>query len=218
MTDQTAVELRTPDEWCRIQGVQVLDPDGWRGRNGRPWMDPISLAEFQERLVTCTQRVSRNHPWCDAPDCTVCDAGERRPDTPDLPGEGNSAASAISDDVVGAFSEAYLLEILSRASTASLPSNSAVRAGLTAAYPAIRQQVAEEIAVAIERSEDDARRAEKETRDPGWADIATGYMRSAEIARDVAAGTATARTGTPVTTDLPPTTQALSKLLPGAKA
>lgn len=41
----------------------------------------------------------------------------------------------IPEAAVGAFSEAYLLEVLSRVSTASLPSNSAVRAGLLAARP-----------------------------------------------------------------------------------
>lgn len=49
-------DLKTPAEWCRIEGVEILDPDGWRGRDGRPWTDPITLAEFQERLVTCTMR------------------------------------------------------------------------------------------------------------------------------------------------------------------
>lgn len=49
-------DLKTPDEWCRLEGVEVMDPDGWRGRNGRPWTDPITLAEFKNRLVTCTMR------------------------------------------------------------------------------------------------------------------------------------------------------------------
>ena len=49
-------ELKTPDEWSKLEGVEILDPDGWRGRNGRPWTDPITLAEFQERLIVCTQR------------------------------------------------------------------------------------------------------------------------------------------------------------------
>lgn len=52
----TGIPTKTPAEWCRIEGVEILDPDGWRGANGRPWNDPITLAEFQERLVVCTQR------------------------------------------------------------------------------------------------------------------------------------------------------------------
>lgn len=49
-------DLKTPDEWCRIEGVEVMDPDGWRGRDGRPWTDPITLAEFKNRLIICTMR------------------------------------------------------------------------------------------------------------------------------------------------------------------
>lgn len=41
----------------------------------------------------------------------------------------------IPEAAISAFSDAYLLEVLSRVSTASLPSNSAVRAGLLAALP-----------------------------------------------------------------------------------
>jgi hypothetical protein len=49
-------DLKTPDEWCKLLGYEVMDPDGWRGSNGRPWMDPISQAEFEARIVTCTLR------------------------------------------------------------------------------------------------------------------------------------------------------------------
>ena len=52
MTDK----LKTPGAWCAELGYEVLDPDGWRGSEGRPWTDPITRAEFEERLVTCTQR------------------------------------------------------------------------------------------------------------------------------------------------------------------
>lgn len=58
------VELRTPEAWCQIEGVQILDADGWRGPDGRPWEDPISLEEFRARLVTCTQR-SLGNPQTD---------------------------------------------------------------------------------------------------------------------------------------------------------
>lgn len=52
--------LRTPEDWCKIHNVQVLDPDGWRGRYGRPWTDEIDEAEFLDRLQICTQRPLRN--------------------------------------------------------------------------------------------------------------------------------------------------------------
>ena len=47
-------DLRTPDEWCAAYGIQIMDPDGWRGSKGRPWTDPIDVVEFQRRLWICT--------------------------------------------------------------------------------------------------------------------------------------------------------------------
>lgn len=54
--------LFTPDEWCRITGTRILDPDGWRGRNGRPWDEPITLTEFRERAGRCTQEMRAYRP------------------------------------------------------------------------------------------------------------------------------------------------------------
>ena len=42
--------LTTPDEWCKQFSVTVHGPDGWR-RDGRPWSDPITEAEFWERVA-----------------------------------------------------------------------------------------------------------------------------------------------------------------------
>lgn len=50
-------DLRTPAEWCAEYGIAVLDPDGWRGAGGReaePWEEPVTLAEFAERVWVCT--------------------------------------------------------------------------------------------------------------------------------------------------------------------
>jgi hypothetical protein len=48
--------LLTPTEWMRIKhpNMDVYDPDGWRGPNGRPWGDAISEAEFDLRYLECT--------------------------------------------------------------------------------------------------------------------------------------------------------------------
>lgn len=49
--------LRTPDCWLaepEFDGIDVLDPDGWRGATGRLWTDPISRAEFRARLWRST--------------------------------------------------------------------------------------------------------------------------------------------------------------------
>lgn len=52
--------LKTPTQWLieRHPGVRVLDDDGWRGKHGRPWSDPITVEEFEHRLAQCTQ----SHP------------------------------------------------------------------------------------------------------------------------------------------------------------
>ena len=48
--------LRTPEEWIAIKhpGKFVMDPDGWRGPNGRPFTDRISEAEFTRRFLRST--------------------------------------------------------------------------------------------------------------------------------------------------------------------
>ena len=46
--------ILTPDEWSAVLGVRVVDPDGWRGHNGRDWTDPISLREFVKRCWPST--------------------------------------------------------------------------------------------------------------------------------------------------------------------
>jgi hypothetical protein len=48
--------LRTPEEWLALKhpNLQMRDPDGWRGLSGRAWTDPISEAEFEQRLIRCT--------------------------------------------------------------------------------------------------------------------------------------------------------------------
>ena len=48
-----ATELRTPAEWSALDGVTVMDPDGWRGSRTLPaksFDEPISRGEWQERL------------------------------------------------------------------------------------------------------------------------------------------------------------------------
>jgi hypothetical protein len=47
--------LRTPEDWQRqLPDVEILDPDGWRGPNGRPWDEPITEAEYLRRRALCT--------------------------------------------------------------------------------------------------------------------------------------------------------------------
>ncbi|MFC5268438.1 hypothetical protein ACFPJ1_40570 [Kribbella qitaiheensis] len=148
----TAEVLKTAEEWCQIEGVQILDADGWRGRDGRDWTDPISLAEFQERLATCTQRSLATQP-----------AGPHHTGTLDLTGEGNAPeqpALNIPIAAIEAVTNAFYEDghnILHCSPGEDMYATA--RAALTAALPALRRQIAEEIAVALEaeaRSDYDA--------------------------------------------------------------
>lgn len=56
-------EIDTPDSWCKRLGIHVLDPDGWR-RDGKPWDEAVSEAEFRRRATWSTQA-----PW--APSAAV---------------------------------------------------------------------------------------------------------------------------------------------------
>lgn len=49
MSDDT----KTPEEWCELLGVRILDPDGWR-QDSKSLTDPITRQEFESRLVTST--------------------------------------------------------------------------------------------------------------------------------------------------------------------
>jgi hypothetical protein len=45
---------RTPSEWEAIDGVRVVDPDGWRGPKGKDFTEPILRAEWDVRLNQST--------------------------------------------------------------------------------------------------------------------------------------------------------------------
>lgn len=46
--------LDYPAVWSELAGLQILDPDGWRGRDGRPMDEPITRAEFDRRAAIST--------------------------------------------------------------------------------------------------------------------------------------------------------------------
>lgn len=48
-----------PDEWCRLLGVKVMDPDGWRGQEALDWETPISRIEFGRRVRMSTVRLNQ---------------------------------------------------------------------------------------------------------------------------------------------------------------
>ena len=45
---------RRPAEWCELLGVEMIDDDGWRGRNEQPYDMPCGLEEFMIRVSEST--------------------------------------------------------------------------------------------------------------------------------------------------------------------
>lgn len=53
----------TPEQWCGIYGVEIRDPDGWRGELAPPWHRPIGLKEFHDRAGVSTVRLVQADAW-----------------------------------------------------------------------------------------------------------------------------------------------------------
>ncbi len=53
-----ANEIRTPDEWQKLTGITILDPDGWRA-DGFDFNKPISEADWNRRMLQSTCRIDR---------------------------------------------------------------------------------------------------------------------------------------------------------------
>ena len=48
---------KTPEEWCKLLDVKIMDADGWR-MDCKSWDDKISEKEFQQRVCYCTIQIS----------------------------------------------------------------------------------------------------------------------------------------------------------------
>lgn len=47
--------LKNSDEWSRIKGIEIVDPDGWDRRNlSESWSELISEDEFDARAMVST--------------------------------------------------------------------------------------------------------------------------------------------------------------------
>lgn len=58
--------LKSPRDWAKVTGIEILDADGWRGRNGREFTDRISEEEFRYRASISTIR-ARGPVWRESP-------------------------------------------------------------------------------------------------------------------------------------------------------
>lgn len=77
----SAPELRTPAEWSALDGVTVMDPDGWRGSKTLPaksWDEPISRDEWTQRLSVSTQSLRTTPTEAEASNVTACIAAVLR--------------------------------------------------------------------------------------------------------------------------------------------
>lgn len=56
-------DLRTPTEWADLLGIEIHDPDGWRGTMHKDFGEPVSAAEFDHRVNFCTVRANWWKPF-----------------------------------------------------------------------------------------------------------------------------------------------------------
>lgn len=139
-----------------------------------------------------TTQTTHGNPWCQCGHqyaahaspgaaCTMTAGGEQHTVTLSLTDEGNPPAPPISDGMVLAAANAV--------HAFRGTGHAAIRDALEGAYPAIRQQVADEIAVALDRRHEDNIRLANGDQDilptDGRTGIATGYQRAAKIAREI---------------------------------
>jgi hypothetical protein len=50
-------ELKTADEWSKLYGVVVRDPDGWRVEDAPSWETPITEDDFSSRMARSTVQI-----------------------------------------------------------------------------------------------------------------------------------------------------------------
>lgn len=47
-------DLKTIQEWASLDGIEIIDPDGFDRRDPLLWEKKISLEEFQRGKLLCT--------------------------------------------------------------------------------------------------------------------------------------------------------------------
>lgn len=61
-SDLRMPDLRTPERWLEtdFKGYKIMDPDGWRGLHKLSWDQPITRADFWDRMMQSTIQVPRD--------------------------------------------------------------------------------------------------------------------------------------------------------------
>lgn len=71
--------LKSPREWAKVTGIEVLDADGWRGSTGRDFTEAISEDEYRYRASFSTVRQTRPI-WTETPQEAFDEAMEKDPE------------------------------------------------------------------------------------------------------------------------------------------
>jgi len=50
---------KTAHEWCKLSGLVIVDPDGFRGNDGVTMETPIKLDDFWSRFQRCTTHLHK---------------------------------------------------------------------------------------------------------------------------------------------------------------
>jgi hypothetical protein len=56
-------ELKTPEEWCKLTGIIILDPDGWdrsAANFDNDWNKKIAFDEFYYKAAVSTTKGMRD--------------------------------------------------------------------------------------------------------------------------------------------------------------
>lgn len=61
MVQVTEEFKQEPHRWAWHHNMQILDPDGWRV-DGKDFHEPITEAEFLERVLICTVMYAPDQP------------------------------------------------------------------------------------------------------------------------------------------------------------
>lgn len=85
--------LKSPREWARETGIEILDADGWRGRTGRAFTDEISEEEFRYRASFSTIRTTTRAVYVESTEEALEEALEDLTEVP-LPSDEEGGESA----------------------------------------------------------------------------------------------------------------------------
>ena len=52
------LDLRTPEQWSKVKGIHIVDPDGWREEGSPSWETPITEREYLDRAAVSSLKMN----------------------------------------------------------------------------------------------------------------------------------------------------------------